>query len=226
MRGAVGAIEKIEIDDDVRCQVIGNTAPVGICGSGLIDGVASMLDAEVLNEMGSIQSELQNGAPEAVKRRLREKDDRDEFVLSWSEETGNGEDISINQSDIRQLQLAKGAICSGVMMLQNVMDIANSELQEVLLCGGFGNYISTRSALRIRLLPDFPIERVTYFGNAAGLGAKMALLSEAERDRASQLAREIEHVSLATHPDFQSIFVEALKFPPSKGADEVERTES
>jgi len=223
MRGALGAIEKVSIDDDVQCQVIGNTAPMGICGSGLVDGVAAMLDAGVLEESGLINVETRPKLAEKLAQRLREKDNRAEFVLSWGEESGKSEDISINQSDIRQLQLAKGAICSGVMMLQKVLDIENLQLKEVYLCGGFGNYISTRSAVRIKLLPDFPLDRVIYFGNAAGLGAKMALLSEVERERAATLAREIEHVSLATHPDFQEIFVEALKFPPTlaedKGAD-------
>jgi len=216
MRGAVGAIEKISIDDDVEWQVIGNTAPVGICGSGMIDGVAAMLDAGVLAESGLIDLEKRSLLPKKIAARLRQGDDRDEFVLAWSDSTGNAEDITLNQSDIRQLQLAKGAICSGVMMLQSVLGIDNDDLKEVYLCGGFGNYISTRSAVRIRLLPNFQLEKVSYFGNAAGLGAKMALLSEQERERASTLAREIEHVSLATHPDFQTIFVEALQFPPAQ----------
>jgi uncharacterized 2Fe-2S/4Fe-4S cluster protein (DUF4445 family) len=224
MRGALGAIEKVSIDGDIQCQVIGNTAPIGICGSGLIDGVAAMLDAGVLIESGLINIESRPKLTEKIARRLRVRNDRAEFVLSWSTESGNSEDISLNQSDIRQLQLAKGAICSGVMMLQNVLNIKNDQLKEVFLCGGFGNYISTRSAVRIRLLPSFPLDRVIYFGNAAGLGAKMVLLSEAERERATVLAREIEHVSLATHPDFQDIFVQALNFPPAQaeGGDEVD----
>ncbi|MGI9295780.1 MAG: ASKHA domain-containing protein, partial [Pseudomonadales bacterium] len=218
MRGAVGAIEKISFDDDVKCQVIGNSAPIGICGSGMIDGVAAMLDSGALNESGLINLENRSNLPKKMASRLRNGDDRDEFVLCWADDSGNSEDITLNQSDIRQLQLAKGAICSGVMMLQKVLSIDSDQMKEVLLCGGFGNYISTRSAVRIRLLPGFQLDKITYFGNAAGLGAKMALLSEKERERASTLAEEIEHVSLATHPDFQEIFVEALKFPPAQTA--------
>jgi len=214
MRGSIGAIEKIHFDGDVQCEVIGNAAPIGICGSGMIDGIAAMLDSGVLDESGLIKMEDKPLLPEKISKRLRDGGERDEFVLCWADETGNAEDITLNQSDIRQLQLAKSAICSGVMLLQNVLSVENEQLQEVFLCGGFGNYISTRSAVRIRLLPDLPLERVSYFGNAAGMGAKMALLSESERDLASTLAREIEHVSLATHPEFQDIFVEALKFPP------------
>jgi uncharacterized 2Fe-2S/4Fe-4S cluster protein (DUF4445 family) len=104
------------------------------------------------------------------------------------------------------------------MLLQRVMKLPAEKIAELMLCGGFGNYINTESALRIRLLPELPADRITYFGNAAALGAQMALLSETERLRASDLARRIEHVSLATDPDFQAIFVEAVQFP---GADAV-----
>ena len=101
-------------------------------------------------------------------------------------------------------------------MLQRVMNIPDEQLDEVMLCGGFGNYIHIASAVDISLLPALPLERITYFGNAAALGAQMALLSETERARASVLARRIEHVALATNPDFQEIFIEAVQFPGSK----------
>jgi uncharacterized 2Fe-2S/4Fe-4S cluster protein (DUF4445 family) len=98
------------------------------------------------------------------------------------------------------------------MTLQKVMGIADAEIAEMMLCGGFGNYINTESAVRIRLLPELPLDRITYYGNAAALGAQMTLLSETERTRADSLAREIAHVSLASQPDFQDVFVEALRF--------------
>jgi len=93
-----------------------------------------------------------------------------------------------------------------------VMGIANAEIAELMLCGGFGNYINTESAVRIRLLPKLPLDRISYYGNAAVLGAQMTLLPETERARADRLAREIAHVSLASQPDFQDVFVEALRF--------------
>ena len=118
--------------------------------------------------------------------------------------------------------MGAGAICSGVMLLQHVLGLSDEDLEAVYLCGGFGNYINIQSAVGIRLLPPVPTERITYFGNAAGVGAQMALLSETERRRAGELAREIEHVSLATHPAFQDIFVTAMEFPdpaePAPGA--------
>ena len=213
MRGAVGAIEKVEIDGDVHNQVIGDSAPIGICGSGLIDAVAKMLDAGLVTDSGLLEYDNRDSFPAILRERLIKQDDKEQFVLAWADQSGKEEDITLTQGDIRQLQLAKGAICSGVMMLQRVMEVSNEDLQELMLCGGFGNYINTASAVRIRLMPELPLERITYFGNAAALGAQMALLSETERARAANLAREIEHVSLASHPDFQEIFVEALQFP-------------
>ncbi len=218
MRGAVGAIEKVEIGEDVACEVIGNVPAIGICGSGLIDAVAKMLGAGVVDASGLMRGKPKDGLPPAIGARMLSHDRHKEFVLAWAAEAGKDEDITLTQNDIRQLQLAKGAICSGVVTLQRVMQVPDHELTEVMLCGGFGNYINTESAVRIRLLPALPLERIVYFGNAAALGAQMALLSETERARAAELARRIEHVSLASQPDFQEIFVEALKFQDDAAA--------
>jgi uncharacterized 2Fe-2S/4Fe-4S cluster protein (DUF4445 family) len=211
MRGAVGAIEKVAIDGDVRCEVIGDAPAIGICGSGLIDACARMLDARVMDAKGLLR---RDGAalPAPIGRRIVNGEDGRQFVLVWKAEAGRDADISITQSDIRQLQLAKSAIYSGIVMLQRVMGIGNDELHELMLCGGFGNYISIRSSVQIRLLPELPAERVTYMGNAAAIGAQMALLSETERLRAFDLAKKIEHVALASRPEFQEIFVDGMDF--------------
>jgi len=224
MRGALGAIERVTIEDDVALQVIGGVPPVGICGSGLVDAVAAMLDRGLMTRRGLLRVDDRDEFPPALRSRLRHANARDEFVLGLAESAGTDEDVTLNQSDIRQLQLAKGAICSGVMLLQKVLGLANEDLTEIYLCGGFGNYINTASAVRIRLLPDIDPKRITYFGNAAGLGAQMALLSETERRRAETLAREIEHVALATHADFQAVFVEALEFPAAARSSAVAST--
>jgi uncharacterized 2Fe-2S/4Fe-4S cluster protein (DUF4445 family) len=97
-------------------------------------------------------------------------------------------------------------------MLRDVMQINDSEISELMLCGGFGNYISIESSVKIRLLPNLPVDRITYRGNAAAIGAQMALLSEFERLRAFELAQKIEHVALAARPEFQDIFVEGMNF--------------
>jgi uncharacterized 2Fe-2S/4Fe-4S cluster protein (DUF4445 family) len=221
MRGAVGAIERVSIDDDVACDVIGAAPAIGICGSGLIDACAKMLDANVVDFNGLLTREnASNALPEALRTRFIVGEAGREFVLVWKKDAGTGQDITLTQDDIRQLQLAKSAIYSGIVMLQKVMDVSDEKLVELMLCGGFGNYINTGSAVRIRLLPVLPLEKITYMGNAAALGAQMALLSETERMRAFELAQRIEHVALAARPDFQDIFVDGMQFGRALADDE------
>ena len=213
MRGAVGAIERVSIDGDVHCVTIGNAPAIGICGSGLVDAVAAMLSTGILKSSGLLKAYGDGRLSAKINERFtKTEDNKEQFVLVWADESGRDEDIVLTQQDIRQLQLAKGAIVSGVMMLQKVMGVPDEKLKEVMLCGGFGNYISTESAVKIKLLPNLALDTITYLGNAAHLGSQMALLSEMERERAQKIAREVRHVALAMHPDFQDIFVEALKF--------------
>ncbi|MEP6657694.1 MAG: ASKHA domain-containing protein [Betaproteobacteria bacterium] len=212
MRGAVGAIEKVAIREDVACEVIGDAPAIGICGSGLIDACAKMLDARVIDSNGLLRRDGSLPLVSGLAQRIVEGEGGREFVLVWAKDAGRDHDITITQADIRQLQLAKSAIYSGIVMLQHVIGIDNDQLHELMLCGGFGNYINIESAVRIRLLPALPVDRITYMGNAAAIGAQMALLSEAERLRAFELARGIEHVALAARPEFQDIFVEGMNF--------------
>jgi uncharacterized 2Fe-2S/4Fe-4S cluster protein (DUF4445 family) len=218
MRGAVGAIEAVSIEDDVECDVIGDVAPLGICGSGLIDAVAKMLDAGVLDGGGRLRHEGLDGLPPKVRGRIVPDGKSRAFVLASKAVSAHGEDVTLTQMDIRQLQLAKGAIYSGILMLQRIMDVPDEKIDELLLAGGFGNYVSIDSAVRIRLLPPLAPERITYVGNAALRGAEMALVSEAERRSAETIARGIEHVALATRMEFQEIFVEACKLVPGLAA--------
>jgi uncharacterized 2Fe-2S/4Fe-4S cluster protein (DUF4445 family) len=212
MRGALGAIEKVAIDEDVSCAVIGNAPAVGICGSGLIDACAKMLDADIIDSNGLLRRDKDEPLGQPLQARIVKGEGGRQFVLVWKDDAGRDHDISITQADIRQLQLAKSAIYSGIVMLREVMHIGNDQIRELMLCGGFGNYISIESAVRIRLLPALALERITYMGNAAAIGAQMALLSETERLRAFELSKRIEHVALATRPEFQDIFVEGMNF--------------
>jgi len=209
MRGAAGAIERVTIGDDVACQVIGDAPAVGICGSGLIDAAAQMLEVGILEDNGRLRRNGLEQLPERIRRRFVTDGDGRAFALVAAADSGKNEDIVLTQNDIRQLQLAKAAIYGGVMMLQKIMDVPDARIEEVLLSGGFGNYVNIDSAIRIRLLPKLPRERITYVGNAALLGAQLALLSETERRRAEDIVRRIEHVSLATRVEFQDIFVDA-----------------
>jgi uncharacterized 2Fe-2S/4Fe-4S cluster protein (DUF4445 family) len=214
MRGAVGAIEKVRIGDDVECEVIGDAPAIGICGSGLIDAVAKMLDAGVLDPAGRLWRPGAGPLPERLRERIVADGEGRAFVLVRAEESGRGEDILLTQGDIRQLQLAKAAIYGGVLMLQKIMGIGDGPIEEVLLSGGFGNYVNIQSAVRIGLLPALPVERISYVGNTALLGAQLALMSETERALAFEVAGKVEHVALATRPEFQDLFVEACRLGP------------
>lgn len=223
MRGAVGAIEKVRIDGDIHCETVGNAPPVGICGSGLIDACAELCEARVIDSTGRIRRERREALPSGLRDRFVDSANGGEYVLVRADHSGRDGAIVLTQADVRQLQLAKSSIYSGVAMLQHVMSVPNETLTELLLCGGFGNYINIGNAIKIRLLPDLPMDRIKYVGNAALLGAQMALLSETERHRAEELARRIEHVSLATHPAFQDIFVDGMNFSGDSFAEEMER---
>jgi uncharacterized 2Fe-2S/4Fe-4S cluster protein (DUF4445 family) len=214
MRGAVGAIDRVWAEDgDLRFHVIGDGPPQGICGSGLIDAVAAALDVGLVDWTGLIQLERRDAFPAPLAARLAERGEERLLVLAPRGEAAGGGEIVLTQDDVRQLQLAKGAIGGGIRMLQHVLGVPDADLTDLMLAGGFGNYLSIRSAVRIGLIPPLAPGRVRYVGNAAALGAQLALVSEAERARAERLARSIEHLSLATHPDFQDLFVEAMNFP-------------
>ncbi len=214
MRAAHGAIDRVRIDRDVQCHVIGDGPPLGVCGSGLLDAIAGMLVAGLIDASGRLRPDPPAHVPDSLRRRVIElPGGLPAFILARGGETAAGKDILLTQADVRQVQLAKGAIRSGITMLQRLCDAPDARIAELMLAGGFGNYLNIRSAIRIGLVPCLPQDRVSYVGNAAALGAQMALVSEAERRRADELARRIRHISLATHPDFQDVFLEAVKFP-------------
>ena len=213
MRAARGAIDQVRIDRAVRYHVLGSGPPLGVCGSGILDVVAGLLDAGIIDASGRLRPDAPAALADGLRRRvITLPDELTAFVVAPGTETATGKDIILTQADIRQVQLAKGAIRSGITMLQRLTATPDDQLAELLLAGGFGNYLNIHSAIRIGLIPRLPAGRVTYVGNAAGLGAQMALVSETERRRADTLARQIRHVSLATHPEFQDVFLDALQF--------------
>jgi uncharacterized 2Fe-2S/4Fe-4S cluster protein (DUF4445 family) len=214
MRGASGAIDRATVDDDVHVHTIGETDALGICGSGLIDLLAGLLDAGVIDATGLIQVEARDQLPPRLRDRVIMRGEERQFIVLRPGEAGAAREIVLTQDDVRQVQLAKGAIASGVAMLLHVAAVPLANVAELMLAGGFGNYVSIPSALRIGLIPELPAERVRYVGNAASLGAQLCLLSEPERARAAEIAGRIEHVSLAAHPDFEQIFVDCMNFPP------------
>ena len=211
MRAATGAIEGVKIQDgEVILSVIEDEKPVGICGSGLIDCVAELLKAGIITEKGKLLSREEAeeaGLPDSLSKRLLGGESGKIFILYADEE---GHEIYITQKDIREVQLAKGAIRAGVQIMMQELGLEDSHLNNVFLAGAFGNYIKKESALTIGLLPAVSRDKVISIGNAAGAGACMALLSKSSLEEANRLAEEVNHIELAEHPDFQKVYLQAM----------------
>ncbi len=215
MRAATGAIDKVSLDGDVDCHVLGGVRPTGICGSGLVDAVAEMVRVGVVDESGRLRrQEDVNGVPEKVRRRIVENDAGLEFVLASAEESGSGRPIAITARDIREGQLAKGAIYAGVDLLLQMLGRKPEEIDRLLLAGAFGNYIRRESAVAIGLIPALLPERIISIGNAAGLGARLMLCSVSLRRRAEQFARRVHHVELSEQDGFYDRFADAMALRP------------
>jgi uncharacterized 2Fe-2S/4Fe-4S cluster protein (DUF4445 family) len=215
-RAADGAIEAVVLDKhNIAIDVIGGGRPVSICGSGLIDAVAIMLDLGVIDFTGRFK--LKTSLPSAIAKRIckikhknsHPKADGEVFTLSYK---GHTPAVYLTQQDIREVQLAKSAIRAGIHLLQHHLKIADADIKQVFLAGAFGNYIRRQSALRIGLLPDVPVERIHSVGNAASSGAQLILVSTRYRAIAAELARKIEYVEIANDPLFQSTFADSMLF--------------
>ncbi|OQY02012.1 MAG: hypothetical protein B6I22_14015 [Desulfobacteraceae bacterium 4572_123] len=216
MRAAQGAIEAIHIDPatlEVKLGIIGHTASStgqnkvkakGICGSGIIDGVAEMFAAGILKKNGQFNKDLKT-------RRLRFDSKGPLFVLAWPHETTTGREIVICLDDVRSVQMAKGAIYAAAKLMMNELGV--KKLDRVILAGAFGSFINRKSATAMGLFPDCELENVKAVGNAAGDGARMALLDMEKREEANLEAAKIEHVELTTRPGFQKEYARAMYFP-------------
>ncbi len=215
MRGAKGAIDHVEfVGDALQYSVIGAGAPVGICGSGLMDLLAELLLYGFVDESGRLlpPEELEHPVALANQWRLQKIDGSFCFVLADEKEGRQGRPVYLTQKDIREVQLAKAAIAAGISLMTEHLGITVSQIREVLLAGAFGSYMKPLSACRIGLLPFELLERITVVGNAAGEGAKIALLNRGEWAHAKELAEKTEFLELATSPRFQDCFVDALEF--------------
>ena len=214
MRATGGAIEKVVIGSDVEVNVIGNTEPVGLCGSGLIDLAAGLLNAGILSPMGRLLDgeDLPDDLPQALRKRIGPgQDNQGEFLIAGGPA---GQRITLTQRDVRELQLGTGAIRAGVNILLKRASLTASDLDAVLIAGGFGSFIRRSMAQRIGLLPaEIPHSRIKYIGNAALNGARWALLSTRVRAEAEAIARSAQHVELSQDFEFQSEFAEAMIFP-------------
>jgi uncharacterized 2Fe-2S/4Fe-4S cluster protein (DUF4445 family) len=213
-RASDGAIEAVVVnDDDIDLDIIGGGAARSICGSGLIDAAAVMLDLGVIDRTGRfvVTTELEGKRPPAVLSRIIEHEDQPAFRLSPVADTGEPP-VILTQGDIRQMQLAKGAIRAGTRILLQKVGIEDSDIEHILLAGAFGNYIRPASALRIGLLPAVPVERIRFVGNAAATGAQMVLINRHCRQQAARLARRMKYIEIAHEPDFQMVFADSMFF--------------
>jgi len=212
-RAVEGAIEAVVANEgDITVDVIGNCPPRSICGSGLIDAVAVLLDLGVIDLSGRFveRETLQTRLPQAILSRIVEHKDQPAFVIAYS--SNDSKPVVLTQRDIRQMQLAKAAIRAGIKLLQKKFNIDDSDIKHIFLAGAFGNYIRPESALRTGLLPNVPIERIHFVGNAASSGAQMILLSSYYRSLSKKLARKIEYIEIANEKDFASVFADCMLF--------------
>jgi uncharacterized 2Fe-2S/4Fe-4S cluster protein (DUF4445 family) len=212
-RAVSGAIQAVTITDgDIDLDVIGDAPPRSICGSGLLDAVAVMLDLGVLNSTGRIvsRSSVKSEISPAVARRLIRENEQPVFVLAFADDGRPA--VILTQQDIREVQLAKAAIAAGIELLFKKLNLRAADIDRILLAGAFGNYIKRSSALRIGLLPEVPPEKIQFVGNAASSGAQMILLNRTSRELAAHLARKIEYIEIAHEPEFVNIFTKSMTF--------------
>ena len=222
MRAAPGAIERIEIDQEtqeVDYRVIGHDKSrkfskpedmkvKGICGSGILDVLAELYRSRVITKTGVFNKKLLKENP-----RFRKNPDtkQPEFVLAWKEDSSIDKDIVISQKDIRQIQLAKGALYAGCKLMMKRMGI--EKVDTVKIAGAFGTHVDREKALVMGLFPDCEIERIHGVGNAAGDGCRAALLNRKKRDEANWCARNVQYLELTVEETFEQDFMEAMQLP-------------
>ncbi len=218
MRAAPGAIEKVQIDPathEVAWKAVGDRkwhrephaegAARGICGSGIIDAVAEMVRAGIVQRSGAFNKGL------STERLRHDANGKREFVLAWADETVIGKDISVTIHDIRSIQLAKGAMYSGAKLM--LKRLGRERPDKVVLAGAFGSFIDKKKAMALGMFPDCELRSVYAVGNAAGDGARLALLSRQKRAEAEDMARRVEYVELSAQEDFQREFMGAMHLP-------------
>ncbi len=214
MRAADGAIEVVKLGDDVELGVIGDVAPKGLCGSGLVDAVAELVRVGLLDASGRFVTEEQaKSVAPTVADRLTFIGKERVFVLHRPYPGAEpAECVVLSQRDVRELQFAKAAISTGWTLLLEELGLEHRDVQQVLMAGSFGSYISPAAAIRIGLVPQLPVLRLVSAGNVAGEGAKMCLLSVRERAGAAALLEEVTYVELSDRTDFNDRFIEQLGF--------------
>ncbi|HMF33467.1 MAG TPA: ASKHA domain-containing protein [Candidatus Lokiarchaeia archaeon] len=213
MRAAGGAIERFTIDPAtfaIDYTTIDGEPPIGICGSGIIDIVAELLRARIITQSGRFN--FKNAA--AIDSGLLRQQDGDwAFQIAPAAYTGINRDIILTQEDVRQVQLAKAAFYAGAILLLNNMGRTPADIEQVFLAGAFGSYIDKHNAHFIGMIPDVDINTVYQIGNAAGAGARLALINKHMREKADTIARQVKYVELTTQATFATEYAKAMYFP-------------
>ena len=216
MIARAGAIEAASFEQgDLHYQVIGNIKPKGICGSGLVELVASLLDLGIIDHEGLIRYPRERES-EALTSRIVNRKGIHDFLIASAEESYDGRPIYLTQKDVRELQLAKGAIAAGVKTLMDEMGVGVEDIHRLYLAGALGNYVNSYSAMRTGLIPSVDPDIIMSLGNAASTGASMVLLSTDYWPMANELAHSIGHIELSSRLDFNQYFIEQMNFPIEK----------
>jgi len=209
MKAVTGAIERVKIEPrslKVDYVTIGDSAPVGICGSGIVDGVAELLRNRIIDRTGRMVEKVDGG-------KVRSLGKEREFLLVAEGEGGARRDIVISQKDVREIQLAKAAIYTGCSILMKKKGVTVDDIEHFYIAGAFGNYLNPENAKFLGMFPEISTDKIKFVGNAAGAGARMALLSREVRRVAAKVAREVGYVELALEENFQKEFASAMYFP-------------
>ncbi len=204
MRASAGAIEHVQIiEDQLRISTVEDQPPVGICGSGILDAVAVMIEAGIIEGSGKLYAEhpfVQGSGKNA------------HLILVPATETGHGKEIRVTGSDVHEIQLAKGAIRAGTEILLHEAGLQALDLDEIIVAGAFGTYLNLESAIRIGMFPDLPEDRFRQVGNAAGAGAKLLLVSKESRRETERILQKMRYIELATYIGFQDQFYSSMTF--------------
>ncbi len=202
MRAAEGAIERVQIvDNELAFQTIGNVAPIGLCGSGILDVIAQLKLCGAMNDKGALDEK---------HPLIRKGEKLLEALIATGEITGTDHDIVLSRGDINEVQMAKGAMRAGIELLLDAAGVTAADIDEFIIAGAFGSYISVEAAVGIGMFPDIPLDRFRQVGNAAGIGAKQALLSTTRRAEADVIGERVEYLELTVSEKFQEEFLKAM----------------
>ena len=222
MRAAPGAIERVIIDPETcipNIKTIGDKEPVGVCGSGILDSISELLKAGIIDRRGKFKTDNNclrkdsdgNFQYILVPQLYKELN----YKLSHESKYTKYDDryVSINQKDIVEIQLAKSAIRTGIEVLLENNGIEFKEIDKIIIAGAFGSYIDPKNVINIGMFPKVSLKKITQVGNAAGVGAKMVLISKKERKIAEKIAQEVKYLELTLHPKFSDYFAVSTLFP-------------